>query len=196
MRRVAVLGVPRGGTSLVVGLLRILGYQLPPGNTSCLLGESRIIRWAGSPLQGDIDLLVPLIDALPDGVVWKDPAVALYADRIDWTGWDVIRVTRNPVDVAASEARWQDDPVDQQHLAERACDWAARLDAVPALETFEASWVRAAPQIALDGLSRELRGSAPTRTQQALTHAFVHRGGGYRCPLPETCPLPEPAHTL
>lgn len=181
---------------MLVGLLRILGYQLPAEDPCCLLGESRVLRWADSPLTGDIPELVRRIEEIPDGVVWKDPAVAVYADEVDWSDWDVIRVTRNHRDVAASEVRWLTGPVDEQEMAERAAEWSARLDRIPAAETFEAGWVREAPLYALDTLTHELGLSTPTGGHRALAQAFIRHGGGYFCPLPGACGVDEAGHLL
>jgi hypothetical protein len=179
---------------MIVGLLRILGYQLPDLDPCCILGESRILRWAGSPLGGDLDQLTTLIGQVPDGVVWKDPAVAVYLDRLDLTSWDVVTVTRDPATVAASEARWLTEPVDTDDLQDRAADWAARVAAVPALVTLEADTVRATPLTALEALAHTLLGEDVSGGHRALAAAFVRGGGGYHCPFPRGCDLPVSSH--
>lgn len=189
MNRVAVLGVPRGGTSLVVGLLRILGYQLPAQDPDCLFGESRTLRWADSPLGGDVRELVRLVGQVPGGVVWKDPAVGLYCHGIDWTQWRTVRVVRDLDAVVASEVA-HGSTEDPGYLRERAEDWGAALDRVvvpDVLVSLEA--IVFAPGPTFTALGMTLTGVAPSVNQQAMARSFVDPDGGYSCPLPWSCEL-------
>lgn len=184
--RVAVLGVPRGGTSMVVGLLRVLGYRLPDADPDCVLGESRLLRWVGSPMEGDPKALAVAVGALPDGVVWKDPAVALYADHINWSGWSVVRVRRDPHAVAESEQRWIGARVDP--MIDRAREWGTRLDRIPAVLELGFAAVRNRPLLALEALG-EVTGRAVTLGARTQALAFVRADPGYHCPTPGSCPL-------
>ena len=192
MSRVAVLGVPRGGTTLTVGLLRILGYRLPDVEPCCLHGESRRLRATDSPLASDLPRLAAEVDALPDGVVWKDPSVGRYAHLIDWSGWLTVRV-RRPLDaVLASEERWIPGR-DQEALAEQATAWDCALDLIPAQIHLSAEMIRAHP---IQQLQR-LAGVTRLMTMQiSRAEDFIRPAGGYHCPLPVTCILPETAHML
>lgn len=196
MSRVAVLGVPRGGTTLAVGLLRILGYRLPDADPCCLLGESRRLRWADSPLHDNIPQLACEIDALPDGVVWKDPTVAMYAAQIDWSEWTVIRVIRDPHSVAASEQRWLPDAHTPVELIERARQWASVLDAVPAALRIGVSVMRARPVHALQMLAHATADTHPMEDALERATAFIRAEGGYHCPRPGACGLREAAHSI
>lgn len=128
--RIAVVGVIRGGTSMTVGLLRILGWRLPPDHLpSCPPGEARALRIHNNGRTLTADQVADQVNQLGDGIVWKDPAVALYADRIDWTRWAIVRVRRGHRDVADSMGRWAEhDPEPRDVLARRAIDWNQRLD--------------------------------------------------------------------
>lgn len=185
--RVAVLGVPRGGTSMAVGMLRILGFRLPDVDPDCVLGESRRLRWADSPLHDTPEVLAGEVDRLPDRVVWKDPAVAMYADLIDWSSWLVVRVVRDPHAVAASEDRWLGG-VDRWAMIDRAREWTARLNHIPASAEVTFTALRARPLIALDHLA-DATGRRVTRSARDQVMAFVQDTSGYRCPVPGTCQL-------
>lgn len=190
MRKVAVLGVPRGGTSLAVGLIRILGYSLPEQSPLCLYGESEVLRWANSPLGGDLDRLVPLVEQVPDGVVWKDPSVGLYSDRVEWLEWKTVRVLRDPVEVVSCEIR-RGNPQDPDYLFDRTREWSAALNEIPISVTLSMRQMMNNPLRSLDELSVALVGRHPTRLEQVVANRFVRPLGGYHCPFSGACDLPE-----
>lgn len=196
--RLAVLGVPRGGTSMVTGLARILGLSLPPAEFEpvCEYGEARWLRYADPEHGGDTLRILGGLATLPGGTVWKDPAVSDYAEHVDWSSWYVVHVRRDARDVAASERRHGHLAPLQEHRA-RAVRRYADIDVAlwrqgvePDLSvTFEE--VAHDPLRVLGDLSRVLHLNPPTVSQDHAAVEFV-RPGGYRCPVPETCTLEHP----
>lgn len=186
--RVAVAGVPRGGTSAVVGLLRIAGFTLP-GSVSeqiCAQGESRSHRWEATSVYD----LVRRVDRLPDGTVWKDPQVARYAHCIDWSTWRVVRVWRHPDEVGDAEYRWTKQ--DTLEMRSRAARWNFTLDeeipgaSFAALTHFTA--VISNVELVQTELHFVLGLDPPTDAQRLAALDFTVRSG-YRCPLPESCEI-------
>lgn len=186
--RVAVVGVPRGGTSVVVGLLRIAGFTLP-GSVSeqiCAQGESMSHRWEATSVHD----LVRRVDNLSDGTVWKDPQVARYSHQVDWSTWRVVRVWRDSDEVGDAEFRWT-----KQNMFEmmtRAFSWNRILDenipmrSLAALTHF--STVISDVERTQTELHYALDIAPPTEMQRLAALDFTVRSG-YRCPLPESCEI-------
>lgn len=193
MRRVAVLGVPRGGTSMTVGLLRILGYQMPESKWDpvCILGEATRLRYVLNEDELRYEELAERVMALPDNTVWKDPVVGEYAHLIDWSTWDVVTIRRQTGKVEDSERRWmgQEESVGTR---QRANKWYrnirnALVETPPAQRLhLPMSHVQSRPRQALLLLSG-LSGPMPTGQQVYQALDFVKPG--YRCPLPGACEL-------
>jgi hypothetical protein len=180
--KVAVLGLPRGGTSAVVGMLRILGLDLPPAQfyPDCRFGEARGLRInSGTTVEHTIYGL----SHLPDNVVWKDPAVGAYAHRVPWGEFDeVVRVYRPLDDCISAERRWGHPGVQPS----RDREWLAAIETVPA-QVVDFDTLRRKPLLALSDLAADLGLPVPSLVQQDATEAFILSTSGYRCPLPSTC---------
>ena len=102
--RLAVWGVPKSGTSLTVGLARILGFRLPAvGLTRCHVGEVTAGRLDGN----DASALIPrTVHDIEPGAVWKDPCAGAYVDQLTLADdWIHVRVSRDPHDTWLSEHR-------------------------------------------------------------------------------------------
>lgn len=185
--RVAVLGVPRGGTSMVANLLRIAGFRLPADDPVCPLGESRAYR----PDAGrNLKQLAARVETLPLGTVWKDPQVARYVDQIDWRTWKTVRVVREPVAVGDSEMRWSGQSASA--MAKRAVEWNTKLGAaLPDVDLIlyehEVRNTPGSRTLAILNLFLGLYDSTPEQIAQA--RAYVQPSSGYRCPLPGECDL-------
>jgi hypothetical protein len=197
MRRVAVLGVPRGGTSMTVGLLRILGYRLPSAEwePQCLTGESKRLRAVENPDEPSYEALAQRVMALPDGIVWKDPCVGEYAHLMDWSSWDVVTVHRPVEEVRASEERWT-NPEWAQSVPERVSVWeTAYLGSLVATTAanwthVDTPWMRSNPMLAAAKLRQSLGlgGMEDGGARYALAADFIHdQESGYWCPLPGSC---------
>lgn len=187
--RVAVVGVPRGGTSTVVGLLRIAGFLLPADDPVCYVGESRVYRPDG---RRNLKQIAARVNTLPYRTVWKDPQVARYAELVDWSRWRIVRVTRDHAAVGESERRWSGQLVGP--MTSRAREWNSRLNLhLPEPHiTLAAEDVAADPARALAALTVALGLVYPTQRQLGQAVQFVQLDGGYRCPLPADCSLPHP----
>lgn len=191
--RVAVLGVPRGGTSAVTGLLRILGFSLPPERfePECILGESRRLRLIDPDYGQNAGAILGGLLALPDGTVWKDPAVGDYAHRVSWRGWRTVLVERDPFEVAASERRHGYLLPTEVHVSAARHRYRmigralAAQGVVPDLVVPFDSARLDAPRT-LVALTEALALPHPTAEQVRYATDFL-RPGGYRCPLPDVC---------
>lgn len=191
-RRVAVLGVPRGGTSMTVGLLRILGYDMPGlgWDPVCILGEATRLRYVQNPDDLTYEELAERVMDLPDGTVWKDPVVGEYAHLIDWSTWDVVTVRRKASHVQDSEQRWMGEGF--EGTGHRASLWYQKintaLEASPPARRLHLtmSQMQRSPRAALRDMAH-LYGREPTGQQIYQALEFV--SPGYRCPLPLGCPI-------
>lgn len=187
-----MLGVPRGGTSVTVGLLRILGYKMPgpEWDPVCILGEATRLRYVLNKDELTYEELAERVMALPDGTVWKDPVVGEYAHLIDWSTWDVVTVRRKTSAVEDSERRWMGEGY--EGTGERAAKWYraiqdALIETPPAEHMhLPMNHIQRKPHSALVFFSG-LTGPLPTREQRDLTREFVQPG--YRCPMPGTCEI-------
>lgn len=191
--KIAVVGVPRGGTSLVSGLVRILGFRLPgpEGFQVCDLGENKVLRRFDNPHKVNARDLSIRINAIPDdeGLVWKDPAVAMYAHYVRWSSWRVIRVDRDPDAVAASERRWRQNIPNARKRAEDMYRIIGDRIPYPTLR-MQMEDVRSEPVEALHKIADMLDVSAPTAKQEGAAKFFASQPG-YRCPIPGACTLPH-----
>lgn len=181
--RVAVLGLPRGGTSAVVGLLRILGLELPPAEYRpvCMFGEAKGLRInAGTTVEKTIEGL----SRLPDDVVWKDPAVGAYVHQVPWGVFDeIVRVHRPLDECLSAERRWGQRGVTMS----REREWSDAISTVPARTVVEFSDLRQHPQQTLFDLASDLALPSPSLIQQDMAEAFIRNESGYRCPFPNSC---------
>jgi hypothetical protein len=195
VRRVAVLGVPRSGTSMTVGLLRILGYRLPDAQwmPDCLLGESARLRLNANPDALTDTALAKRVMSLPDGVVWKDPCIGEYAHLMDWSSWDAVTVHRDVDEVQASEGQWV-GPEWAQGVPQRVARWESTylgslIRTAPHRWTrIEMQDIRTEPVATLIGLAGSLRSHWDIHEDALVSvSTFIHQDSGYRCPLPGSC---------
>lgn len=183
--KVAVVGLPRSGTSATVGLLRILGFDLPPAQyvPRCDAGEAQKLRAPDGPVEPVVEALAQL----PDNVVWKDPAVGRYADQVPWEVFDVVvRLERAGDDILDSERHWGIS-APRGALAERNARWKKNLLANAPIDlTTSLEGIRQRPMLSMGALAA-VTGEKLDEVKRMQAREFVKRQGGYICPIPDRC---------
>lgn len=181
--RIAVVGLPRGGTSALVGMLRILGFGLPEGS-ECPSCEHEELRAPMSTKEAK--RIVKRLKGLPDGIVWKDPSAGSYADLIPWDMFTVVRIHR--IESHTVEAERRRVPQGHPDATERNRKWSASIGehVVPDLDvSFEL--MKVAPLYVGNMITQELGLPDMDPGQREAISKFIRRAPGYRCPLPGTC---------
>lgn len=181
--RVAVVGLPRTGTSAIAGMLRILGFEIVEGS-ECPSCEHEDLR---SPMsrEGAVQVIKKLHD-LPDGFLWKDPSVGEYADMVPWNLFKVVRIHRLEQDTIDAEVRRV--PRGHPAPAERNRRWAASIgEHVIADVNISFELMKISPDGVLDLITIGLGLPRATASQRLAVDRFIQREPGYRCPLPRSC---------
>lgn len=187
---VAVVGVPRSGTSWAAGLARILGHQIP-GPTQyheCAKSETGWLRRLdpSQPWRNVLHYADHLNHLEPDRpVVWKDPTAAPAAHLINWDRWTVIEVRRGPEQVADSELRWlPEQPRTRTQIVTQHREWTAMLaDTLPPDRlVLDFPILRRLPaRRGLEAVAAHI-GVTVTRQHRDMARRFV-AAQSYACPL-------------